>query len=112
MSNEQEQQQFLYLTTKGCKTGREHRIEIWFVSYADKYYVISERKEKVHWVQNIMHNPRVIFTVKSKSFEGNARLVDSHTGQLAGEVASLMNIKYGWSDGLIVELTPHNEQIK
>jgi hypothetical protein len=45
VSNEQEQQ-FLYLTTKGWKTGRQHRIEIWFVSSADKYYIVSEHKEK------------------------------------------------------------------
>jgi F420H(2)-dependent quinone reductase len=54
----EQEQQFLYLTTKGWKTGRQHEVEIWFVSYDDKYYLISERKEKAHWVQNIMHNPR------------------------------------------------------
>jgi deazaflavin-dependent oxidoreductase (nitroreductase family) len=101
---------FLYLTTKGWKTGRHHKIEIWFVSHAGKYYVISERKEKAHWVQNIIHNPKVMFTVNSKSFEGTARTVDKHSEyKLAGEIASLMNSKYGWSDGLIVELTPHME---
>ena len=69
VSNELEQQ-FLYLASKGWKTGRQHRIEIWFVSYAGKYYVISERKEKAHWVQNIMRDQRVLVTVNSKSFEG------------------------------------------
>jgi deazaflavin-dependent oxidoreductase (nitroreductase family) len=104
------QQQFLYLTTKGCKTGRQHRIEIWFVSYATKYYVISEQEGKAHWVQNIIHNPKVMFTVNSKSFEGIARTVDRFAEhKLAGEVANLMNAKYGWSDGLIVELTPHKK---
>jgi hypothetical protein len=112
MTNERDQQ-FLYLSTKGWRTGRQHKIEIWFVSYADKYYVVSERKEKAHWVQNIMHNLTVMFTVDSKSFEGTARTVNKHAEhKLAGEVASLMNTKYGWSDGLIVELTPHNEQTK
>ena len=107
MSNEQ------YLTTKGWKTRREHRIEIWFVSYAGKCYVISERKEKAHWVQNIIHNPRVMFTVNSKSFEGTARTVDKHAEhKLVGEIANLMNTKYGWSDGLVVELTPQKEQSK
>jgi deazaflavin-dependent oxidoreductase (nitroreductase family) len=99
------------LTTKGWKTGRQHRIEIWFVSYAGKYYVVSERKENAHWVQNIIHNPRVMFTVNSNSFESTARTVDKHSEhKLAGEIASLMNSKYGWSDGLIVELTPQKEQ--
>ncbi|MFL6356643.1 MAG: nitroreductase/quinone reductase family protein [Nitrososphaeraceae archaeon] len=109
VTNEQEQQ-FLYLTTIGWKTRREHRIEIWFVSYADKYYVISERKEKAHWVQNIMHNPRIMFTVNSKSFEAVALIVDKHSdSRLAEAVSHLMQTKYGWSDGLIVELTPYKE---
>jgi F420H(2)-dependent quinone reductase len=100
-------QQFLYLTTKGWKTGIQHGIEIWFVSYSNRYYVVSERKEKAHWVQNIMHNPGVMFTVSSKSFEGIARIIDKDSeSKLAGKVSNLMNTKYGWSDGLIVELTP------
>jgi len=74
--NIKQDQQFLYLTTKGWKTATEHRIEIWFVSYGDKYYIMSERREKAHWVQNIIHNSRVSFTVNYKSFEGKARIVD------------------------------------
>ena len=106
-----QEQQFLYLTTKGWKTGTEHRIEIWFVSYADKYYIMSERREKAHWVQNILHNTRVIFSVSYKSFEGEARTVDKTTdATLAEEVSNLFHTKYGWSDGLIVELTPYKEQ--
>ena len=112
MSNEQEQQ-FLYLTTVGWKTGRQHKIEIWFVAYADRYYIISERKEKAHWVQNIIHNPRIMFTVNSNSFEGAARIVDKHREQkLAEEVSGHMHTKYGWSDGLIVELAPSNVRTK
>jgi F420H(2)-dependent quinone reductase len=110
VTNEQEQQ-FLYLDTKGWKTRRQHRIEIWFVLYAGKFYVISERKEKAHWVQNIMHNPRAMFNVNSESFEGVARILDKYNdSRLAEAVSSLMDTKYGWSDGLIVELTPYKEQ--
>ena len=109
-SNKQEQP-FLYLTTKGWKTGGEHRIEIWFVSYGDKYYILSERREKAHWVQNITHNSRVMFTVNTNSFEGKGRIIDINTNsKLAEEVSNLMHTKYGWSDGLIVELTPYKEQ--
>ena len=98
------------MSTKGWKTGRQHRIEIWFVSYTGKYYIISERKKEAHWVQNIVHNSRVMFTVNSKSFRGAARIVDKQSeSKLAEEVASLMHTKYGWSNGLIVELTPHNK---
>jgi hypothetical protein len=108
-----QEQQFLYLTTKGWKTGKQHTIEIWFVSYAGKYYVISERKEKAHWVQNIIHDQRVLFTVNSKSFEGTALTVDKLTEhKLAEEVSGLMYRKYGWRDGLIVELSPYREQVE
>jgi hypothetical protein len=99
--------QFLYLTTKGWKSGRQHRIEIWFVSHASKYYVLSERKEKGHWVQNTIHNSSVIFTVNSKPFEGTARIVDKHIeSKITEQVSNLMYAKYGWNEGLIVELTP------
>ena len=109
MTNERDRQ-FLYLSTKGWKTGKQHRIEICFVSYADKYYVFSERKEKAHWVQNIIHNPMVTFTVSPEVFEGTARIVDKHTDpKLVEEVSSLMHRKYGWSNGLIVELILNKE---
>ena len=111
MTSEQEHHQFLYLTTKGWKTGRQHKIEIWFVSYANKYYVISERKEKAHWVQNIIHHAKVKFTVNSKSFEGTGRAVDKLAEhKLAQQISNLMDTKYGWSNGLIVEMTPYNKQ--
>ena len=107
-----QEQQFLYLTTKGWKTGREYRIEIWFVSYTDKYYIMSERREKAHWIQNIIHNSRVTFTVNYKSFEGKARIVDKNAdSKLVEEVSNLVHTKYGWSDGLIIELTPYKEQV-
>ena len=111
MTGKQDQPQFLYLTTKGWKTGRHHKIEIWFVYYVDRYYVVSERKEKANWVQNIMHHPKVMFTVNSESFEGAARAVDKLAEhKLSKEIFSLMDTKYGWSDGLIIELAPYNKQ--
>ena len=73
---------------------RQHRIEIWFVSYTTKYYVMSERKEKAHRVQNIMHDPRVLFTINLKSFEGSARLVDKPTEyKVAEQISDLMHRK-------------------
>ena len=57
-----------------------------------------------------MHNPTVLFTVHSKSFEGTARTVDKHNEpNLVEEVSSLVYAKYGWSNGLIVELILNKE---
>ncbi|MDQ4016334.1 MAG: nitroreductase family deazaflavin-dependent oxidoreductase [Thermoproteota archaeon] len=101
--------QFLYLTTTGWKTGNRHRIEIWFVEYDERYYIISERLERAHWVQNIKHNPKVSFSINENVFKGTARIVDQvKESALAREVSKLMNTKYKWSQGLIVELIPVN----
>ncbi|HJS68572.1 MAG TPA: nitroreductase/quinone reductase family protein [Nitrososphaera sp.] len=96
------EEQFLYLDTTGWKTGRKHRIEIWFVQYLEKYYVMSEGKERAHWVQNIVHNPKVSFSVSGRSSAGTAKVIEK--GPVAAEVKKLMKAKYGWNSGLIVEL--------
>jgi deazaflavin-dependent oxidoreductase (nitroreductase family) len=101
------QSQFLYLTTKGWKTGQNHMIEIWYVDYNDKYYIMSEHHNSAHWVQNIIHNPKVLFTINEKTFEGTARLIDQEKDtELANQIANLMIVKYKWDKGLIVELIP------
>lgn len=99
------QPQFLYLTTVGWKTGRAHQIEIWFVEHSGKYYVVSEHYERSHWVRNILRNPQVEFRVGDKAFHGTARPVEPGS-ELAGAVSKLMDAKYRWSQGLIVELAP------
>jgi deazaflavin-dependent oxidoreductase (nitroreductase family) len=99
--------QFLYLSTLGWKSVKRHKIEIWFVEHEGRYYVVSERYDRAHWVQNVIHDPKVTFDVSGKAFEGRARIVQpDRESTLASKVAGLMEGKYGWSDGLIVELNP------
>ena len=100
--------QFLYLYTLGWKTGRQHKIEIWFVEYAGRHYIISERKNNAHWVRNILHNSKVSYSVNNTTLKGVARIVNREKeSELAAEVSKLMNTKYGWSNGVIVELITH-----
>ena len=97
------------MTTTGWKSGKEHKIEIWFVEHNKRYYILSERLEDAHGVQNIKHNPKVSFSINENLFNGTARIVDQEKeSELAAEVSKLMNTKYKWSQGLIVELTPMN----
>jgi deazaflavin-dependent oxidoreductase (nitroreductase family) len=104
-----QQPQFLYLTTHGWKSGKKHGIEIWFVEHNKRYYIISERLEGAHWVQNIKHNPAVSFSINDGIFKGNARIVDQEKEfALTTEILKLMDTKFKWSQGLIVELTPIN----
>ncbi len=95
---------YLYLTTIGWKTAQPHEIEIWYVPHAEHYYLVAEQGQKTHWVQNIAHNPAITFRVDTMRFRGTGRIVD-HTAEpeLAAQVSALMDAKYEWSDGLIVE---------
>ena len=97
------------MTTLGWKSGKEHRIEIWFVKLNERFYIPSERLEGAHWVQNIKHNATVSFSINDRIFKGNARIVDQEKEPaLATEVSKLMDTKFKWGQGLIVELTPIN----
>ena len=87
----------------------QNRVEIQFAELNERYYIISERLEGAHWVQNIKHNATVSFSINDKVFKGNARIVDQEKEPaLSAEVSKLMDTKYKWSQGLIVELTPIN----
>jgi deazaflavin-dependent oxidoreductase (nitroreductase family) len=101
--------QFLYLTTKGWRSGKPHQIEIWFVEFEEKYYVVSGGGRKSHWIQNSIRDPKVSYKVAGKRFEGSARVI-SHKKEpsLAEQVAAGMKAKYGWGDGLILELSRAN----
>jgi deazaflavin-dependent oxidoreductase (nitroreductase family) len=101
------QPEFLYLTTKGWKTGKQHEIEIWFVELQGRYYILSEHGERSHWVQNIVHEQTISLSIGGKEFEGTARVVNpDKEPALAKKVSELMGARYGWSQGLIVELAP------
>ena len=102
---------YLYLTTTGRKSGKPHQIEIWFVEHGGCFYMISETPDRSDWVRNIRHNPAVTFSIGSRDdvpIEGTGRLIDwTQEPELAAAVAALMDAKYNWSSGQIVELKPN-----
>jgi deazaflavin-dependent oxidoreductase (nitroreductase family) len=107
-------ERFLYLTTAGHKSGLPRSIEIWFVEHAGAHYLVSERREESGWVKNIRHDPRVRFSVGTREAPEEAAVAAAGRGRvieegaepdLVRDVRALMDAKYGWSDGLVVELT-------
>src|SRR2546428_7975324 len=50
---------YVYLTTVGRRTGRPHRIEIWFAGHDERLYVLSGGRERADWVRNLEANSRV-----------------------------------------------------
>ena len=99
--------QFLCLTTEGWKTKAPHRIEIWYIRHQGRLYLVSQYRDEAHWIQNIKNHPGISFEVDSDKYVGLGRIIDSsEEPELAKKVSELMDEKYQWSDGLIVELRP------
>ena len=97
---------YLYLTTTGRVTGLPREIEIWFAEHSGHFYLVAE-SESDNWVRNIQSQPQVKFRIDDAELNAAARLVhNDREPQLVATVKALFDEKYGWSDGLIVELTP------
>jgi deazaflavin-dependent oxidoreductase (nitroreductase family) len=97
---------YVYLTTTGRRSGLPREIEIWFTTRDGRYYLAAEHGEKAGWVRNVRADERVTFRVGGLTFEGRARMVDAQAEpELAADVRRLSERKYGWGDGLVVELT-------
>jgi deazaflavin-dependent oxidoreductase (nitroreductase family) len=108
--NNLEKEQYLYLTTRGRKSGAPREIEIWFTHREGRFYIIAEYATS-NWVQNLIVYPEVQVRVAENSFKARARVIPSET-DLSRAVQQLSRDKYGWGDGLIVELTPENQELK
>jgi deazaflavin-dependent oxidoreductase (nitroreductase family) len=97
-------EKYLYLTTRGRKSGLPREIEIWFTSRGESYYVIAEHPTS-HWVQNLRTDARVQVRVGGKSFAASARVVsEENEPELHRSVQQLFREKYGWGEGLVFEL--------
>jgi len=98
---------YLYLTTTGRISGKPRKIEIWFVESQGKFYVLAEHFHEAQWVKNIKRNCRVRIRMGKRSFEATGQVLDYNRDRKAWLVAQgLAREKYGWGDGLPVELTP------
>lgn len=99
--------EYLFLTTRGRRTGQPREIEIWFTRRQGRYYVIAEHGEQARWVGNLLAERRVQVRVGGETFPAQARIVDAAAEpELSAEIRKLSETKYGWGDGLVVELAP------
>jgi deazaflavin-dependent oxidoreductase (nitroreductase family) len=100
-------EQVLHLTTIGRVTGQAREIEIWFVVCREKFYLFSEHREAAGWVKNIRRNPQVGVRIGRRRMKAMGRVLDPQEDRrLWDEVAAIADRKYGWGDGLPVEIAP------
>jgi deazaflavin-dependent oxidoreductase (nitroreductase family) len=106
---------FLYLTTRGRTSGLPRTIEIWFVALEGKHFVVSEGRDAAGWVKNLRKTPEVSFSVGTRgdremrvpTTQARARPLDeAGDAELRKRVTAAMDAKYGWSEGLVVEIQP------
>lgn len=101
------EEEFLYLTTTGRKTGQPREIEIWFVVSGRNFYVLAEHFYRAQWVLNILQTPQVRVRVGGRVYTATATALDPERDAAEWRTAQeLARTKYGWGEGLPVRLIP------
>ena len=100
-------EQVLHLTTIGRVSRLPREIEIWFIACREKFYLFCEHGEAAGWVKNIRRNPSVSVRIGGHQIAATARVLDHQVDRdLWDEVQAIADRKYGWGDGLPVEIAP------
>ena len=68
---------YVYLSTKGRKSGEPREIEIWFALAGGSLYLMAGGRHQAHWVRNIQAEPRVSLRLDGMTYRGRGRLVDA-----------------------------------
>ncbi len=93
-----------YVSTTGRRSGRIHRIEIWFGLHDDVLYLISGNGPSAHWFLNLQAEPTVTVELGDEVRAGTARVVtDPDERRLVGD---LLGAKHtGWGGDPDIGLT-------
>lgn len=91
--------EFCYLTTRGRRTGRPHRIEIWFAAAEGRLYMMAGGRDRSDWVRNLQAGPDVMIELNGEEHPGRARVLVE--GDAEDRLArQLLAAKYqGWREG-------------
>ena len=92
------------VTTTGRRSGRPHRIEIWFAVGGEAVYLISGNGPTADWFRNLVADPNVVVDLGGETRRGVARVVtDPEERRRMGEV---LGAKYpSWQGDSSIGLT-------
>jgi len=72
---------FAYLTTTGRRSGRPHRIEIWFALEGGTIYLLAGGRDGADWVRNAIATPAVSIELGDEIRVGTARVLAPATDE-------------------------------
>ena len=64
----------LKLTHYGRKSGKPHKVTIWFIADGNKVYLPTGNVNR-QWVKNVKQTPRVRLYIGGETFDGEARFL-------------------------------------
>ena len=97
--SEHAREDYVYVTTRGRRTGRPHTIEIWFGADAASLYLLSGGGDRSDWVRNLLADARVEIRLAGETRAGRARVVMD--GQEEQRARRLLAAKYqDWRESL------------
>jgi deazaflavin-dependent oxidoreductase (nitroreductase family) len=67
---------YCYLTTVGRRSGRPHRIEIWYAEQGDALYFLAGAGAASDWVANLAAQPSVRVELGDETFDGTGSVID------------------------------------
>lgn len=70
---------FLYVTTVGRRSGRPHRIEIWFAERDGRLFLLAGGRERADWVRNVKATARVTVELGDETRVGAAHVLEPGT---------------------------------
>jgi len=89
---------FCYLTTRGRKSGKPHRIEIWFAAHEGRLYLMAGGRDGSDWVRNLRSEPTVQVEIDGVVRAGRARVIEGEADEPLAR--RLLAGKYqGWREG-------------
>lgn len=81
-----EGREFIYLTTRGRKTGKLHMVELWF-AFADGKIYLSHEGEQTDWMKNLRKTDSVSARIDRVKFDAKARIVGEGSSRELGKRA-------------------------
>ncbi len=86
---------YCYLTTTGRRTGRPHRIEIWYAADGNTLYLLAGGGRSSDWVRNVCADPTILAEVDGIPLTARGRVLDGSDDRDEAERArSLVYAKY------------------